>query len=71
MSKKGYPLHEDIIRAIKFVIAKGTYKPFELYKEVSTILDKWGYYTGHINVKRVWKLYLNITGQNYVKLKLK
>jgi len=43
MSKKGYPLHEDIIRAIKFVIAKGTYKPFELYKEVSTILDKWGY----------------------------
>jgi len=64
-------LHDDIKRALLYVMAKGTYKPFELYKEVSYILEKWGFYTGHINVKKVWKIYLELTKSNYIKLKLK
>lgn len=71
MVKKGYPLYEDIRRALLYVMAKGNYKPFELYKEVSNVLEKWGYYTGHINVKRVWKIYIELTKNNYIRLKLK
>ena len=44
MVKKEYPLHDDIKRALLYVMTRGTYKPFELYKEAGYVLEKWGLY---------------------------
>jgi len=60
MNRRGYPLHEDIKEAIREALAKGDYLPFKLCEEVSIILKRKGFYTGHINVKKVWKLYQEV-----------
>lgn len=67
MNKRGYPLYDDIKEAIKEVLAKGNYPPFRLCEEVSYILKQKGFYTGHVNVKKVWKLYLEIQKEENLK----
>ncbi|MDT7891828.1 MAG: hypothetical protein RQ952_03705 [Thermoproteota archaeon] len=64
MNRRGYPLHEDIKQAIREALTKGDYPPFKLCEEVAAILKRKGFYTGHINVKKVWKLYLEVQKEN-------
>jgi hypothetical protein len=75
MSRKGYPFRHDIERAILEIINSNKHKekrilPFELCKEVSKKLEKHGFYTGHINVKRVWKIFVDMIRKNKIKIKL-
>lgn len=67
-NRRGYPLYDDIKQAIKEVTAKGRYPPFRLCEEVSKLLKKRGFYTGHVNVKKVWKLYLELQEEEKLRL---
>jgi hypothetical protein len=72
MSRKGYPFRDDIEKAILEVINTEKYKnkkilPFELCKDVSKKLEKRGFYTGHVNVKRVWKIFVDMIKNKKVK----
>ena len=58
MVKKPYPRNEDVRRAIVEVLSRSPgIHPSELPQLVIDSLRGKGFFTGHLTVKRVWRLY--------------
>jgi len=56
--KKPYPRDSDIRDAIlRTLYLYPLVKPYDFAEKVIEVLEEEGYYTGLVNVKRVWRVY--------------
>jgi len=56
--RRGYPHTSDVMEAIMDVLADEAYvRPDEFYDKVKAKLEKRGFNTSYMTVKRVWRVY--------------
>ena len=56
MVRKKYPVNNVVKEIIARTAMHSRHQPYELYTMVRAALEDEGYYVGHINIKRVWKI---------------
>ncbi len=58
MSKRPYPRNDDVREAIIAVLSSNPLiHPADFPERVFEMLEERGFYTGHLTVKRIWRLY--------------
>ena len=65
MVRKKYPVNPVVKQIIAETALHANHLPYELYTMVKDELEKRGYYVGHVNIKRVWKLYMELVNEGY------
>jgi len=65
--KKPYPHNSDIARAIKEALALNPFaRPEEFPELVRRVLEGWGFYTGLVSDKRIWRLYADMVKKRQI-----
>lgn len=64
MVRKKYPVNDVLKNIVSEVTLNREYQPFELLKVVTKRLEELGFYTGHVTIKRVWRIYETIKNEN-------
>ncbi len=65
MVRKKYPVNPVVKQIIAETARHANHLPYELYTMVKDELERRGYYVGHVNIKRVWKLYMELVNEGY------
>jgi len=65
MVRKKYPVNNVVKDIIARTAMHSNHLPYELYKMVREALEDEGYYVGHINIKRVWRLYRELVNEGF------
>jgi len=64
MVRKKYPVNDVLKNIVSEVTLNREYQPFELLKIVTKRLEELGFYTGHVTIKRVWRIYETVKNEN-------
>ncbi|MEM3833642.1 MAG: hypothetical protein QW128_08690 [Thermoprotei archaeon] len=64
MVRKKYPVNDVLKSIINEITMNHEFQPYELSKIVIKRLEELGYYTGHVTIKRVWRIYEAIKSEN-------
>lgn len=64
MVRKKYPVNDVLKNIVSEVTLNREYQPFELLKVVTKRLEELGFYTGHVTIKRVWRIYETVKNEN-------
>jgi len=68
MTKKPYPHDKDIVNAIMNLLAKKPWiNPMDFPGEVRDELEKMGFFTGLVSVKRIWRIYEKMVRRGWVQ----
>jgi hypothetical protein len=64
MVRKKYPVNDVLKNIVSEVTLNREFQPYELLKAVTKRLEELGFYTGHVTIKRVWRIYETVKSEN-------
>jgi hypothetical protein len=64
MVRKKYPVNDVLKNIVSEVTLNREFQPYELLKVVTKRLEELGFYTGHVTIKRVWRIYEIVKSEN-------
>jgi hypothetical protein len=64
MVRKKYPVNDVLKNIVSEVTLNREFQPYELLKAVTKRLEELGFYTGHVTIKRVWRIYEIVKSEN-------
>lgn len=64
MVRKKYPVNDVLKNIVSEITINREFQPYELLKAVTKRLEELGFYTGHVTIKRVWRIYETVKNEN-------